>query len=255
VKITALATDYDGTIARDGQVDEQTKRALEHFKASGRCLVLVTGRELEDLQRVCPLTKLFDSIVAENGAVYCRPATGRLRLLASPPPQKFLARLNELEVRPLSVGHVIVATLEPCRSRVLGAIDEFKLPLQVVLNKGAVMVLPRNVDKATGLRVALAAMQLKPAEVAGVGDAENDYSFLRICGCSAAVANALPALKEQVDCVLRQSHGGGVRELIRGILGEADEPVPAFSQLNTSGRGWQPKSRVRRSACKGRAST
>jgi hydroxymethylpyrimidine pyrophosphatase-like HAD family hydrolase len=88
----------------------------------------------------------------------------------------------------------------------------------VVLNKGALMVLPPHVDKATGLISALAELKLSPAEVAGVGDAENDHAFLHICGLSAAVANALPSLKAQVHYVTQASHGAGIEELIARLL-------------------------------------
>ena len=40
----ALATDYDGTIATDGVVDAATVEALQSVLASGRRLILVTGR-------------------------------------------------------------------------------------------------------------------------------------------------------------------------------------------------------------------
>jgi HAD superfamily hydrolase (TIGR01484 family) len=50
----ALATDYDGTLAHDGVVDEATIKALKRFRQSGRKLILVTGRELPDLERVFP---------------------------------------------------------------------------------------------------------------------------------------------------------------------------------------------------------
>jgi len=57
------------------------------------------------------------------------------------------------------------------------------LELQVVFNKGAVMVLPSGVSKATGLRAALAELDLSPRNVVGVGDAENDHAFLALCEC------------------------------------------------------------------------
>ena len=41
-----LATDYDGTIARTARVDARTVDALRKLLATGRKLVLVTGREL-----------------------------------------------------------------------------------------------------------------------------------------------------------------------------------------------------------------
>ncbi|MGZ9021301.1 MAG: HAD family hydrolase, partial [Rhodoplanes sp.] len=50
----ALATDYDGTLATDGRVDEAVLAALQALRASGRRLILISGREHEDLLRVFP---------------------------------------------------------------------------------------------------------------------------------------------------------------------------------------------------------
>jgi len=52
----------------------------------------------------------------------------------------------------------------------------------------------------------------------GVGDAENDEDFLAVCGCSAAVANALPRLKRKVDVVTSARQGAGVVELVNHLL-------------------------------------
>ena len=70
-----LATDYDGTLATDGTVDAETVAALEDVLASGRRIVLVTGRELDDLMSVYPDLSIFERVVAENGALLYRPAT------------------------------------------------------------------------------------------------------------------------------------------------------------------------------------
>ncbi|TGR94259.1 phosphoglycolate phosphatase, partial [Mesorhizobium sp. M2E.F.Ca.ET.209.01.1.1] len=51
-----------------------------------------------------------------------------------------------------------------------------------------------------------------------VGDAENDHAFLRASGCSVAVANALPAVKETADLVTREARGKGVEEVIRKLV-------------------------------------
>ncbi len=75
MRYRALATDYDGTVAHHGTVTAETAASLEALKHSGRTLLLVTGRELPDLQRVCPMLDLFDRCVVENGAVIYTPAT------------------------------------------------------------------------------------------------------------------------------------------------------------------------------------
>jgi len=56
--------------------------------------------------------------------------------------------------------------------------DELGLELQVIFNKGAVMILPTGVNKATGLTCALKEMELDPQHVVAVGDAGGDAEEL-----------------------------------------------------------------------------
>jgi hydroxymethylpyrimidine pyrophosphatase-like HAD family hydrolase len=216
----ALATDYDGTIATHGVVDDDTVAALRRFRESKRSLIMVTGRRMEDLEMVFPHVSGFDLIVAENGAVLRWPHDGREEVLCEPPSAEFIALLERSEVPPLEIGRSIVATIEPYDRVALEAIKALGLELQVIFNKGSVMILPTGVNKATGLKAALEKMGLRPEEVVGVGDAENDHAFLDFCGLSAAVANALPAVKERADIVLAGRHGAGVAELIDSILAQ-----------------------------------
>jgi hydroxymethylpyrimidine pyrophosphatase-like HAD family hydrolase len=228
MRYIALCCDYDGTIAHHGRVDEPTLAALQRLRESGRKLVLVTGRELDELQVVFPHLDLFERVVAENGALLYRPAKREERLLGEPPPASFVEALRARRVGPISVGRCIVATWEPHENTVLETIRDFGLELQVIFNKGAVMVLPAGVNKASGLVAALAEMNLSQHNTVGVGDAENDHAFLRICECSVAVANALPAVKEKADIVTQGDHGAGVTELIEEMLADdlaAREPA------------------------------
>ena len=214
----ALACDYDGTLATHGVVDQDTIEALDRWRRSGRKLILVTGRELDDLRKVFPHTGRFERVVAENGALLYRPATGEDVLLAKPPPTEFVAALIERKVAPISVGRVIVATWEPSETVAQEVIRSLGLQLQVILNKGAVMVLPAGVDKTVGLEAALAELKLSLSQTVGVGDAENDEAMLRACARSAAVANALQRTKDVADIVTQGNHGAGVAELIDQVI-------------------------------------
>jgi HAD superfamily hydrolase (TIGR01484 family) len=229
-RFLALATDYDGTIAHNGYVDEETVAALRRFVESGRKLILVTGRELQELLAIFPHARLFDWIVAENGALLYRPETGEEKLLGKPPPSDFLRLIKERRVNPVSIGKVIVATWEPHEKTILETIRELGLELQVIFNKGAVMVLPAGVNKATGLGAALKEMGLSPHNVVGVGDAENDHAMMSFCECSAAVANALPKVRERADIALEKDHGAGVTELIDMMI--EDDLKQYESRLN-----------------------
>ena len=222
----ALATDFDGTIAHHGIVSAETRGALARFKQTGRRLILVTGRNLPDLKRVFPELQLFDRVVAENGALIYDPATNEERPLAAAPSSLFVEKLKERNVVPLSVGRSIVATWEPNEVTVLEVIRELGLELQIIFNKGAVMVLPTGMNKAVGTKAALNELELSANNVVAVGDAENDHAFLRACGCSAAVANALPSVKETADIRLSGDHGVGVTELMEMICREDARIIP-----------------------------
>jgi HAD superfamily hydrolase (TIGR01484 family) len=218
MRYRVLATDYDGTLATAGAVDEPTIRALESLIATGRRLVMVTGRELPELKTVFPRLDLFEWIVAENGALLYRPSTKEEELIAEPPPERFVETLRQHNCHPMSVGKAIVATWEPHQPTVLETIRKLGLELQVIFNKGAVMVLPAGVNKASGLAAALKKMGLSPHNAVGVGDAENDHALLRLCEFSVAVSNALPALKETADWITPSDHGKGVSELIERMV-------------------------------------
>ncbi|TMF10089.1 MAG: HAD family phosphatase [Chloroflexi bacterium] len=220
MRFLALATDYDGTLASDGAVDLKTVVALRRLAATGRKLILVTGRQLNDLLRVFPEASIFDAVVAENGAVLYRPESRDTRVLAPPPPADFVAALQRRGVDPLWQGQVVVATVQPNDRAVMEVIRELRLDLQVILNKGSVMVLPGSVDKATGLRAALDELALAPRSVVAIGDAENDQAFLAMSGYGVAVANALDPLKASAAHVTRGEAGAGVREIIDWLIAE-----------------------------------
>ncbi len=215
-----LATDYDGTLASGGKVSDVTLEALKRLQKSGRKLILVTGRQLDDLCQVFPEVNIFDCVVVENGAVLYFPSTREEFLLGSLPPESFVEALRSRNIDPLSVGKVIVATWEPHEAEVLNVIRELGLDLQVIFNKGAVMVLPAGVNKASGLDEALSRMGLSNHNTVAIGDAENDLAFLKPCEFSVAVDNALPSVKSEVDWVTQASRGDGVIELIDRLLTE-----------------------------------
>jgi hypothetical protein len=227
----ALACDYDGTLAQAGRVDEATVAALVRLRRSGRKAVLVTGRLLPDLIDVFPHLELFDQVVAENGALLYTPATREERVLADPPPSAFVDALRQRGVAPVHAGRVIVGTWEPHQATVLDVIRERGLELQVIFNKGAVMVLPTGANKATGLEEALHTLGLSLHNVVAVGDAENDHAFMSAAECAIAVANALPVIKDYADWVTAADHGAGVAELIdRLVASDLSELGPQLSR-------------------------
>jgi HAD superfamily hydrolase (TIGR01484 family) len=237
MRFQALATDYDETIADGGVVDTPTIAALERLRNGAWRLILVTGRDVTDLQRAMPRLDLFDLVVAENGALLYDPANHEVQVLGHAPPLAFVERLRELEVAPLWLGRVVVATREPNQGKVRNAIRDLGLDLQVTCNNGVAIVLPAGVTKASGLLGALSQLGLSPLNCIGIGDAENDLAFLDVCGLRVAVANALPVVRQRAAFVTSGTRGAGVAELIDQLLAtDLAEPNPTGERI--SGQSW-----------------
>jgi hydroxymethylpyrimidine pyrophosphatase-like HAD family hydrolase len=218
MRYLAFATDYDGTLAREGRVSEVALSALARVRSSGRRTILVTGRTLSGLESVWDRLDLFDCIVGENGGTSFWPTRRETVRLAPAPPADFVERLRALRVEPLEVGDVIVATFHRNASAIAEAIHALGLELQLIWNGDALMVLPPNVNKGTGLRAALRGLGLSPHEVVGVGNAANDHSFLDVCECGVAVGDAHPALRARAAFVTRGPNDHGVVELIDELV-------------------------------------
>jgi len=218
MRYLALAVDYDGTAAIEDRLSDSAAAAIERLRVSGRRAVLVTGRRVSELLRVCPRLDLFDLIVAENGAVLYDPRQRTEIPLASPLPAAFAERLRQRGVAPLELGSVIVATHEPHGAVMLDVIRELGLEVQVIFNRSAIMALPPGVNKGSGLQVALRKLGLSQHEAVAIGDAENDHSLLDCCECGVAVANAVPSLKTRAAFVTRAANGDGVAELIDELI-------------------------------------
>lgn len=241
MRYSALVFDYDGTLATDGVVPDTVVETLKKVAASGRKLVLVTGRVLDDLQEVFPQLALFDKVVVENGAVIHTPSTGQTRLLTQPAPAELAQQLEILGARP-SVGLAVVGILLPFRQVALEVIERLGLEHALIFNKGNVMILPSGVNKATGLKVALHELGLSEHNIIAVGDAENDQAMLAMSEFGAAVANALPSLKQRADLVTAGDHGDGVIELCDMVLAtDLAEYVPARHSISL---GWNAQTQL-----------
>ena len=94
---------------------------------------------------------------------------------------------------------------------VVEVIGMLGLDCQVVRNRAAVMVLPAGVTKGTGLGTVLTEMNLSLHNTVAVGDAENDLSLFGTAEIAAAVANAVPSVREHADLVLDKRRRGWSR--------------------------------------------
>lgn len=212
-----LASDFDGTLAMHGVLEEPALEAIIRWREAGGRFAIVTGRTLDDLFGHFEHQKLLDAVVAEDGAVVWDARTGATQALAPSPPVDFVADLQRAGV-PVIAGKVTLYTVKPHEDEVLAAIRRHGLEHHIVFNWDAVMILPPGINKATGARAVAQHLGIHMGNVAAVGDGENDHSLLEACGFSAAVANAVPSLKKRARVVLKQASGRGVLEFVEHLL-------------------------------------
>jgi hydroxymethylpyrimidine pyrophosphatase-like HAD family hydrolase len=208
--MSALALDYDGTIAADDLIEPAIRALIADARARGIVVILVTGRRLTDLERVAGDLHFVDAVVAENGAVLHLPRSGYSTVLA---PAVSPILLEELAARgvPYAAGDCVVEASADRATEVLAAIRSRELPLVLLFNRGRLMVLPQAVSKASGLREALTVLRLSLRSTVGIGDAENDHELLRACEVGVAVGWGSASLRAAADVVVE---GEGPRALV-----------------------------------------
>ena len=225
MRLSAIALDYDGTIARDDVLDPAVREAIAMARAAGITVLLVTGRILDELRRVAGDLHFVDGVVAENGAVVHFPHSAHTSAIAPPVPPAFIAELQRREV-PHREGHCLVDADAADAPALLDAIRALELPLVLIFNAGRVMVLSQGVSKATGLRTMLDTLRHSPHNLVAVGDAENDHTLLQYAGLGAAVSWGSAALREAADAVIDGSGPPGVASYIRTLAEAGRVPVP-----------------------------
>jgi hypothetical protein len=231
-----VAVDYDGTLTETDIPDPDVLAAIRRARGAGRLVVLVTGRIMASLQASFPDAEhTFDAVVAENGCVIRLPGVGS-RAVAGPVGTDLAAALEARGV-PVERGEVLLATLAAHDQVVLQEVARLGLEVQLVRNRGALMLLPPGVSKGTGLLEALADLGVSGHSAVAVGDAENDHSLLESCELGVAVANAVPSLQEHADVVLGERAGRGVIQLLSGPLVRGDIRVQPKRWQVRLGRG------------------
>lgn len=211
-----LACDFDGTGAAEGRLAPEVRDELIAARGADVCTLLVTGRVLEDLRLGNVDFGAFDAVVAENGAMIWFPAPDRIIQLGAAPSPALLGRLRAAGV-PFHVGAVIVGTWEGHAAQALQLIREEGADLQLVFNRAAVMLLPTGVNKAVGVRRALAELGRSPHDMVAFGDAENDLPLFAIAEVAVAARGSVPAVMRAADDHVSESGPAGVARHLRRL--------------------------------------
>lgn len=216
MKLSAIALDYDGTIALDGRMDRSVRTAIGEVREAGIAVILVTGRRFDDLRRMGTDLTCFDVVVAENGAVVDFPLRRRHVVLGHPPPVAFVDELKRRGVA-CEPGEALVEADADASGTMIEVIHALELPLVLTFNRGRVMALPQAVGKSTGLKHALTTLRISIHNTIAIGDGENDHDLLDACEVGVAVEWGSAALRAAADEVIRGTGPAAVADYIRAV--------------------------------------
>jgi hydroxymethylpyrimidine pyrophosphatase-like HAD family hydrolase len=225
VKLSVIALDYDGTVARGDVLDPAVREAIALARTRGIVVLLVTGRILDELRRVAGDLHFVDGVIAENGAVLHFPHSGRTSALAPLVPERFVPELRRRGIA-FAAGQCLVDADANEAPRLLEVIRTLELPLVLIFNRGRVMTSPQGISKATGLHVALDTLRLSAHNTVAIGDAENDHELLRLAEVGVAVEWGSKALRAAADIVLSGGGPPAVADYLRHLAVARSLPVP-----------------------------
>ena len=229
MNVSALALDYDGTIARDDVLDPAVRDAIAAARTAGLTVLLVTVRILDELRRVAGDLHFVDVVVAENGAVVYFPHSDHLTLLAPPIPTALDEELHRRGV-PHVRGRCLIDGSADDAARILDVIHVLETPYVLLFNRSRVMTLAQGITKATGLRAALEMLRLSPHNTVAIGDAENDHELLRLAEIGVAVEWGSPSLKAAADDVVAGTGPAAVAAYISDLAHTRRLPSPLRSR-------------------------
>jgi phosphoglycolate phosphatase (TIGR01487 family) len=222
----AIVTDYDRTVTDlDLHLSGPVLSLLRKFQeGEGVAVVLATGRDLKFVRGIGKELGFMDALVCENGAVLWFPRDDRVVCLGDGSSAK--AMLSDMEI-PFEAGEVVVSVKETYEKELRAALGVRGRGLTLEANRGTLMVLPEGIDKASGVRRALAELGRHDAGLICIGDGENDLSLFSMASFKVATAEAVDSLKEAADFVCEGAGSAGVErfllELIEGREAETPE--------------------------------
>jgi len=86
--------------------------------------------------------------------------------------------------------------------------------VEIFVGPTSLDMVPRGIDKSTGVRRIAEITATPLIDIGGIGDAANDIEWLKIIGKKGAPRNAEPAVKEIADTVAAAAGSEGVAEIL-----------------------------------------
>lgn len=184
-----IATDYDGTLNINGQIDEATRNAIDRWRSAGRYFGVVTGRGIDFYDTAHEVNLPFDYLIVYTGSLIL--ARDKSIIYESLIPaetfaaiERVMASYADIEDYSKSDGnprHHYYATF-PSQKRALQVREEllkkFSGQLSVFVNGPHINIGNSGTGKAEGVALVLKHFSLPSDSAAVVGDDYNNLEMI-----------------------------------------------------------------------------
>jgi len=220
--IKAIVMDLDRTITDNPAKQEfdpadYDAELLNQLKELGTDLILATGRNIYYVMELCSAFSIWRCVVAENGAVIYIPPTKKTITINTDYMKKAKKIIKELELPKSIKGKVIISVRAEDEKQVREKLGALVNKVSFYRNVNEVMILPRDVDKGLGLRIAMQYLNIDMDKTIVIGDGENDIGMFLNPGFKIAVSNAHPRLKKLANLVTEKPSTKGIREIMEKL--------------------------------------
>lgn len=219
--LKVFAVDIDGTLTENGggMVHLAALAKLRYLEKMGYPVIYVTGRSSIEAYVLAVFGGTTRVAIGENGGVITI-APEKHRLLASKEKcvqgyEVLKKNLEGVKIKPTfprMTEVVLLRTFDIKEGQKI--LDEHHLPLYLSDSKYAFHINENRINKAYGLKEALAVLKVEPKQVVAIGDSETDVPMYDICGYSIALGHADDNVKAQADHAVAGREGAGLVEAI-----------------------------------------
>ncbi len=221
--IKALALDVDGTITdnkRRGCISAID--TIYKVESIGIPVIIATGNIICFTKALSTFLATSGGLVAENGGVIESNGLGKVLGNFEICEDAYHQLKSKLPVEKVQNSHLRVSEIAITRKfpveTVKDILEDFNV--EIYDSKFAIHITDPSVNKGTSVKEVASDIGVKPSEILGIGDSENDIEFLSEVGIKIAVSNADQKLKDIADYVTQKTHGNGVKEAVERFIPE-----------------------------------
>ena len=226
--IKAVATDIDGTITNERrELNLNAVRAIRKLEKKGINVILVSSQSFLIVSDLAIYLGAKGPVIGETGAVVGWPRSPVFIARWKYDSQKITRIMLSLGFRASFSNPFRFSNLAFSRTEEAVATEEEiynKLKEEGIVNVEVydsgfgVHILPKGVNKGSGLLRAIKLLKINIDEVVVIGDGRNDIPMFKVAKHTYAPANADPLIKENASYVSEKKYGAAFVELANMLL-------------------------------------